>query len=231
LGNGSFQAARNYAVGNGPSGIAIGDFNGDGKADLAVANSGSNYVSVLLGNGDGTFQAAVNVAVGYGQQSIVVGDFNGDGKADLAVLANNGTNYVSVLLGNGDGTFQAPVNSVVGPGPMFLAIGDFNRDGQTDLVAVNYGDVSCPSSALCIFSNTLSILLRNGEGGFLPPIYYSTRGNTVAVGDLTGDGKADLAVGLDGGFVTMLVGNGDGTFLTGGTYQGMAGGGGRSSDG
>ena len=92
-----------------PMSVAVGDFNGDGKADLAVANCDSNNVSVLLGNGNGTFQAAVNYAAGTYPSSVAVGDFNGDGKADLAV-ANCASNNVSVLLGNGNGTFQAAVN-------------------------------------------------------------------------------------------------------------------------
>ncbi len=96
--------------------MAVGDFNGDGKADLAVANYSSNNVSVLLGNGNGTFQAAVNYAAGTSPCSVAVGDFNGDGKADLAV-ANYSSNSVSVLLGNGNGTFQAAVNYGAGSSP------------------------------------------------------------------------------------------------------------------
>ena len=85
-----------------------GDFNGDGRTDLAVANYDSNDVSVLLGNGDGTFQNQVTYAVGTGPDALVAGDFTGDGRTDLAV-ANYGSNDVSVLLGNGDGTFQNQV--------------------------------------------------------------------------------------------------------------------------
>jgi hypothetical protein len=106
-GNG-FQSVVNYGVGSGPSLVAIGDFNGDGKADLAVTNFTSGNVSVLLGNGDGTFKPSVNFAVGINPSSVAIGDFNGDGKADL-VVANtaNGQGNLSVLLGNGDGTFQS----------------------------------------------------------------------------------------------------------------------------
>jgi hypothetical protein len=85
----SFLPAVNYGAGSGPISMAIGDFNGDGKPDLAVANRDSNDVSVLLGNGDGTFQAAVNYGAGSGPISMAMGDFNGDGKPDLAV-ANDG---------------------------------------------------------------------------------------------------------------------------------------------
>src|ERR1700674_3738612 len=102
-----FAPAKTYPVGTSPSAVVVGDFNGDGKPDLAVANSGSNNVSILLGNGDGTFQPAVNFDAGLSPNSIAVGDFNGDGRLDLAVLqTGNPTNSVagavSILLGNGD---------------------------------------------------------------------------------------------------------------------------------
>ena len=93
-----FAKAVNYGAGSGPWSVAVGDFNGDGKPDLAVANEESNNLSVLLGNGDGTFQAGVNYVAGMGPNSVAVGDFNGDGKLDLAV-ANAYGGGVSVLLG------------------------------------------------------------------------------------------------------------------------------------
>src|SRR5207302_39262 len=102
----SFIARRDFAAGRSSDSVAVGDFNGDGRLDLATANFDSNDVSVLLGNGDGTFQAALTFAAGSGPSSVAAGDFNGDGKLDLAV-ASRGSSLVSVLLGNGDGTFQA----------------------------------------------------------------------------------------------------------------------------
>src|SRR5215471_9093778 len=80
----SFFTSPAFAVGATPVAEAVGDFNGDGKLDLVVANQGSNTVSVLLGKGDGTFQAAVNYADGTGPNSVTVGDFNRDGNLDLA---------------------------------------------------------------------------------------------------------------------------------------------------
>src|SRR5256886_2213029 len=108
-----FSSRLDFAVEAHPTFVAVGDFNGDGKLDLAVANLNSRTVSVLLGNGDGTFRAAPTVVVGQSPFSIAVGDFNGDGKPDLAV-ANFDSNNVSVLLGNGEGTFQAPPAFSVG---------------------------------------------------------------------------------------------------------------------
>src|SRR5262249_9665779 len=98
-GDGTFQAAVNFGAGGGPDSVAVGDFNDDGKSDLAVANLNSANISVLLGNGDGTFQAPVSFGAGVTARSGAVGDFNGDGKPDLAV-ANAGSNNVSVLINN-----------------------------------------------------------------------------------------------------------------------------------
>jgi VCBS repeat protein/FG-GAP repeat protein len=97
-GDGTFQPAQNFAAGSSPFSVAVGDFNGDGVPDLAVANLNSINVSVLLGNGDGTFQPAQNFGVGTGPRSMAVGDFNGDGKLDLAVAAL--FTSVSVLINN-----------------------------------------------------------------------------------------------------------------------------------
>ncbi len=107
-GDGTFAPAVAYAVGKQPASVAVGDFNRDGKLDLAVMNSADDTVSILLGNGDGTFAPQVTYAVGLFPDTLAVGDFNGDGKLDLAV-ANQGDNTVSVLLGNGDGTFAPQV--------------------------------------------------------------------------------------------------------------------------
>src|SRR2546428_274907 len=103
-----FLVAPSYAVGTAPRAVAVGDFNGDGKNDLAVANDISNNVSILLNNGGGTFTGPVNYPANS-PFSVSVGDFNRDGKKDL-VVANSGAANVSILLGKGDGTFAAPVN-------------------------------------------------------------------------------------------------------------------------
>ncbi len=152
----SFIARRDFAAGNSPQSVAVGDFNGDGVQDLAVANFGSNNVSVLLGNGDGTFRAAVNYGAGSGPVSVAVGDFNGDRALDLAV-ANFGSNNVSVLLGNGDGTFRTAVNFGAGVAPRSVAMGDFNGDGVQDLAVANSGLLPDPGN--------VSVLLGMGASG------------------------------------------------------------------
>src|SRR5205823_95576 len=112
--------------------VTEGDFNRDGVPDLAVADSGSGTVSVLLGNDDGTFQTALAFPAGNGPESVAIGDFNSDGELDLAVT-NPGSATVSVLLGNGDGTFQAPLTFGAGGGASSVALGDLNADGKLDL--------------------------------------------------------------------------------------------------
>jgi hypothetical protein len=141
-GDGTFQPQTTYSVATGGSnayGVAVGDFNGDGSPDIAVASSGN--VSVLLNNGNGTFNTAVGYSAGNTAYAIAVGDFNVDGKADLAVANVNSLN-LSILLGNGDGTFGSPSNTAAGGIPQALAVGDFNGDGRPDLVAAVTGSAN-----------------------------------------------------------------------------------------
>ncbi len=125
-----------FTVGLIPKSVAVGDFNLDGTPDLAAANSISNDVTVLLGNGTGGFAPAPGspFAVGSGPYSIAVGDFNLDGKPDLAT-ANSNSGNVTVLLGNGAGGFAAAPGSpfAVGVAPLSIVVGDFNLDGNPTL--------------------------------------------------------------------------------------------------
>jgi hypothetical protein len=203
-GDGSFRPHQDYSVGAGPLSLAVGDFNGDGIPDLVTGNYSDDDISVLLGNGDGSFRDAGTYAVGVRPGSVAVGDFTGDGRLDLAV-ANVGV--ISILLGNGDGTFQPAVKYYVGGWLTSVAVGDFTGNGILDLAATDYG------------RNTVDVLLGNGDGTFQPYIPYSVgwRPHAVVVGDFNGDGFADLAVAnsaLYGGTpsVSVLLGNGDGTF-------------------
>ncbi|HEY2970617.1 MAG TPA: FG-GAP-like repeat-containing protein, partial [Casimicrobiaceae bacterium] len=182
-GDGSFSAPISYATGPSPYAVVIGDFNGDGKPDLAVVNGDNNTLSVLLGRGDGTFAPAVNYATHYYPDGLAAGDFNGDGKLDLAVV-NDYSNDVSIFLGRGDGTFNLAVNIPVGSGPASVAVADLNGDARADLIIANR------------FDNTVVLLLGNGDGTFQAPLIYSVGGQPEAIvaKDLNGDGKPDLVV-------------------------------------
>lgn len=210
----SFVGAVNPApaVGNTPTGVAWGDFNRDGKPDLAVANLNSNNVSVLLANGLGGFAAAVNFSVGIRPSGLVVNDFDGDGKLDIAVAnSGNGDNTVSILPGDGNGSFAAAINfPVIGLNPAALAAGDFNRDGKPDLAVARVGDDkvtilgnASPASGTFLFAFSSEF----GPGG---------TPDGIAAGDFNGDGKLDLAVGVLGAVKVTL---GDGTGANFGTGQ------------
>jgi hypothetical protein len=198
----SFAAAASFAVGTNPQAVAVGDFNGDGKDDLATANWGSDNVSVLLNNGSGGFAAPVDHVVGTNPCSVAVGDFNGDGKADLAV-ANVNSNNVSVLLNNGSGGFAAHVDYAVGTNPQAVAVGDFNGDGKDDLAVANS------------WSDSVSVLPNNGSGGFATAVDHAVGSHpySVAVADFNSDGKGDLATANWGsGNVSILLNDGSGGF-------------------
>lgn len=208
-----FETRGSFVAGPGPSSIAVGDFNHDGKLDLAVAAGESNTdtVDILLGNGDGTFRREVQYTVGVGAVSITTADFNHDGNLDLAVASQSG--YIGILLGNGDGTFQPAMQSPPIPTfETFVTVGDFNGDGKVDLVAMQ-----------CC--TTVSVLLGNGDGTFQNAVITQPSFviEAIGVGDFNHDGKLDLATAGTFGAsssVNILLGNGDGTFRDGASYPG-----------
>jgi FG-GAP-like repeat/Cep192 domain 4 len=160
--------------------IAVGDFNKDGKLDLAYALPIGGALYVTLGNGDGTFQSPVSFSIPNPNGPPVVSDVNGDGKGDLVVPAGIG---FSVLLGNGDGTFQNQIYTQVSEGdvPGHVVVADFNGDGKPDVAA----------------DFPFSILLGNGDGTFQTPRGYAAGAGLIGLGtgDFNSDGIPDLVLG------------------------------------
>jgi hypothetical protein len=201
LSSGSFATNIDFVTGENPVSIAIGDIDGDGKLDLALANRGSSTVSVYRntstsGNiSSGSFETNIDFATGNTPFSVSIGDLDGDGKLDLAV-ANAGSNTVSVLRNTStsgtiaSGSFETEVNFETGTGPFNVSIGDIDGDGKLDLVVMNYN------------VSTISVLRNKATSGTIASGSFETKvdfatgnePNSLAIGDLDGDGKLDLAV-------------------------------------
>ncbi|MFP5245411.1 MAG: FG-GAP-like repeat-containing protein, partial [Thermoanaerobaculia bacterium] len=181
---------------------ATADLNGDGNLDLAVCNSFSNNLSILLGNGSGSFGSATNYATGAFPNDIQLADFNNDGKQDVVVPAC-ASNSVSVRLGNGNGTFGAATTIATGGCPYGVAVADFDHDGKRDLAVANQG------------GDNVSFLRGNGNGTFAAAVNYPVGDDpySIAAADFNGDGHPDLVTAnLQSGDVSLLLGIGNGTF-------------------
>jgi len=194
-----------------PRSVAVADINGDGRPDVLTANSASNTLGVLLGDGAGGFALQANApstGVNSGPVSVTVADVNSDGRPDALTI--NGTNStLGVLLGDGTGSFalqtNAPSTGAYGA-PQSIALADVNSDGRLDVLTVNYT------------SSTLGVLLGNGAGGFAlqsnaPSTGTNSYPSSVAVADVNGDGRPDaLTANSASSTVGVLLGDGTGGF-------------------
>ncbi len=201
----AFTTPVSYPVGSNPAGIAVGDFNGDGKDDMAVVNTGvAGNVSVLMSNGDGAFLPKVDYAAGANPFDATAGDLNGDGILDLVVVGT----AVDVLLGNGNGTFGPATEFAATPSAHSVKVGDFNNDTKLDVATMNV--------------NSASLHLGNGDGTLQPLMNYPVVGNNInlVVGDYNRDGNLDMATSntTSVGTISVLRGRGDGSFDNSSSY-------------
>jgi len=212
-GDSTFQSAQSTGVGIKPRYLSSGDYNRDGKQDLALTLSeDENKVQILLGNGSGGFSSPTSYALGSdsGPRDIISQDFNADGILDLAVSTYY-TGSISVLLGNGNGTFGTRKVFTAGDGPLLMASGDFNRDGQPDLAVANNN-----SSNFSILLNRTTIQRSTGSGGITgaakleasrTPADNTPQGVTVQAIDSDGDGLREAVTDRNG---RIIDGNRDG---------------------
>jgi Ca2+-binding RTX toxin-like protein len=182
--------------------ITTGDFNGDGKPDVAAMDIGSNNISIFFGNGDGTFNFGPKINLGVVPYDFSTGDFNGDSKLDLGIT-NFSSKDFSVLLGDGKGSFSPATNFDLSSSASNVYWGDFNGDDKFDLVTLNTD------------SNNISLLLADGKGGYGKPTNFSvgTLPKSFVVKDLNGDGKLDVVTAnQNSNNISILLGDGKGSF-------------------
>jgi gliding motility-associated-like protein len=200
-----FAAKIDNTTGTSPFTVVIGDIDGDGKPDMAVSNAGVATVSVFLNTGSSgspSFAAKADFTVGTNARSLAIGDLDGDGKLDLAV-GNYNTNTVSILRNTsslGAISFAAKVDLTTGTNPYSVAIGDIDGDGRLDIVSANYT------------SSTVSVFLNTGSSGAIAfatksDFVTGTNPQSVAIGDLDGDGKPDVAVANNGATTVSVLRN------------------------
>jgi hypothetical protein len=209
-GDGSFQPPAHYPVGDGVTFVTAADLGNNGILDLVTTNHiVAGQMTVLHGNGDGTFQGHVAFPVGS-IGNVAVGDFGGDGATELVAVSETGG--VNLIFSSGDGSLIAPTVYGVGVGPVSVAVADLNHDGIPDVVTADEDPT---------LGNRVSVLLGNGDGTFRPTVNYlvGKSPQSVVVADVNGDGIPDLITANQGtypnntdGSVSVLLGNGDGTF-------------------
>ncbi|MCA9370730.1 MAG: VCBS repeat-containing protein, partial [Candidatus Peregrinibacteria bacterium] len=201
---GTYLAKTDYATGSFPHSVLIRDVNGDGNADLVVANYIGDSLSIYLNNGDGTFAAKVDYSTPADPHDIDIGDLNGDGIPDLATISKS-TSVMSVFITAGDGAFENNVDYTTGSDPRSVTIADVNRDGKPDIAVANYT------------SNTMSIFLNKGNGTFASKVDYATGTAPyfIVSSDVNGDGMPDLAVANSSSTsLSVFINNGNGTFAS-----------------
>jgi hypothetical protein len=204
-GDGTFQKPIRFAVPN-PIALAVGEFNEDGKPDLAViefGGTGHSLLALFLGEGNGKFRAGVTYELGIQSAGIALADFNGDGHLDVAASSGGEgkTGNVMIFFGTGKGTLKKPTTYKVAGTPGIIAAADLNGDKHPDLATVTAG--------------TVAILLNDGTGKFLKPVTYNAGGGEVVdvkIADLRNDGRDDLVVANASQGMVVLLNRGDGTF-------------------
>ena len=218
--NGSFADPRMFPTSSSrPLFITSGDFNNDNRSDIVTANYGTNTIGLFLGCGNGSFQSEKRFFTGYDSilYSLATGDFNEDNQLDIAI-ANYGTNNMGILLGYANGSFaeQQIYSTGRNSNPASIAIADLNNDTHLDIVIANYG------------SDSISIFLGYGNGSFVPQMKHRVDSNArlqhVNIDDFDGDNVFDVfVVDSSNNRIHILLGNGNGTFATTVTADGLSG--------
>ncbi len=207
-GNGGFQNAVFTKTPAPPTYLGTGDFNSDGKPDMVAVSESLNTVMMFLGGYQGKLTFTGAFLVPNLSASFSMNDFDGDGNLDL-LLADTDSGSPVLLLGRGDGTLVAPPVYPGANGVTSIAVGDFNNDSKLDFIVTGSSTTT----------STLSLLTGMGNGQFQNPVAIPFAGRTdfVAVGDFNKDGRLDLAI--SGAQLTILMGQGNGTFQQGGQYS------------